>query len=50
MEGERQDAVLRRADPLPADLDYSTALECVVENAPADTIAGLQHNHRKPGG
>ena len=48
--GEHQDAILRRADPLPANLDYSTALECVVQDAPAHPVAGLQYEARKTGG
>src|ERR671920_1469531 len=48
--GERQDAILGRTDPLSADLDYNTIGQCVVEDAPADSIAGFQNHHRKPRG
>ena len=42
--GERQHAVLRRPDPLPAELDDRAVGERVVEDAPADAVAGLQHD------
>jgi hypothetical protein len=48
--GERQDAVLGRTDPLPAQLDHSAALERVVQEAPADPVTGLQHEDRETGG
>jgi hypothetical protein len=47
--GERQDAILRRADPLPANLDYRTVRERVVQDAPADAVSGLQQKDRKSG-
>ena len=42
--GERQDAVLGRADPLPAELDDRAVGEGVVERAPAHPVASLQHD------
>jgi hypothetical protein len=39
--GERQDTLLRRTDPLAAQLDHGAVLERVVQEAPADPIAGL---------
>jgi hypothetical protein len=48
--GERQDAVLGRTDPLPAQLDHGAALERVVQEAPADPVTGLQDEDRKTGG
>jgi hypothetical protein len=47
--GERQDTVLRRTNPLAAHLDHGAALECVVQETPADAIASLQDEDRKTG-
>ena len=48
--GEGKDAVLGGTHPLPADLDHGSALERVVQDAPADPVAGLQDEDRKVGG
>jgi hypothetical protein len=47
---EREDAVLREADPLAAQLDHRAVTERVIQEAPADAVAGLQHEDREPGG
>jgi hypothetical protein len=47
--GERQDSVLGGSDPLAAHFDHNTTLKPVVQDAPADTVAGLQYGNRKPG-
>ena len=46
--GERQHAVLRRPDPLTAELDDRAVCERVVQDAPADAVAGLQHDDLVP--
>ena len=53
---ERGDVVLRRPDVLPADLGDLAARDLGVERAPADAVAGLEHDDRmarldeRPGG
>jgi hypothetical protein len=48
--GERQDAVLRRADVLAADLRDHALLNAVVESAPAHAIARLEDTDLLAGG
>ena len=48
--GERQDAVLGRADPLPAELDHGPVGQCVVQEPSADAVAGLQDENRNVSG
>ena len=40
--------VLGRPDPLPADLDDLAVPDVVVERAPADAVARLEHDRRRP--
>ncbi|HUZ84103.1 MAG TPA: hypothetical protein VMU66_05375, partial [Gaiellales bacterium] len=48
--GASEDPVLSRPDPLPADLHDLAGAERVVERAPADAIACLEHHHGVPRG
>jgi hypothetical protein len=48
--GERQDAVLGRTDPLPAELDHGAVFERVVKEPSADAVAGLQNEDRDVSG
>lgn len=48
--GERQDAVLGGADPLPADLDHGAPFERVVQEPSADATSGLQDEDRNSSG
>jgi hypothetical protein len=43
--GQRQDVVLGGAHELPADLGHLAVAEVVVEQPPADPVAGLQDGH-----
>ena len=48
--GKRQDAVLGRTDPLPAELDHGAVFERVVKEPSADAVAGLQNEDRNVSG
>jgi hypothetical protein len=48
--GQLDEAVLRRADPLAADLDHLAPADVVVQGAPADAVARLEHHDRRPVG
>ena len=43
---QREHAVLGRPDPLAADLDDLAIADLGVDSAPADPVAGLEHDHR----
>jgi hypothetical protein len=42
---ERREPVLRRPDPLAADLDHLAVAEVLVQRPPADPVAGLEDRH-----
>ena len=48
--GERQDAVLGRPDPLPAELDHGPVGQRVVKEPSTDAVAGLQDEDRNVSG
>ena len=48
--GERGEAVLRRPDPLAADLHDLAVAEVLVQQPAADAIARLEHDHRGAAG
>jgi hypothetical protein len=48
--GKRQDAVLGRPDPLPAELDHGPVGQRVVQESTADAVAGLQDEDRDVSG
>ena len=41
-----RDPVLGRADPLAADLHDLVVADRLVQQSPADPVAGLEHQHR----
>ena len=47
---ERRDPVLRRPDPLTADLDDLPAADLLVEDPPANAVERLEHDDRATGG
>ena len=47
---QRQDPVLGRADPLAPDLDHLAVADRLVQGAPADPVARLEHADVAPGG
>ena len=43
---QRRDPVLSRADPLAADLNHLAIADRLVQQSPADALAGLEHQDR----